>query len=205
MKFKNVSFALAVVFCVATASAQLTGSGTSHTIPLWTGTQTLGNSPIVSAGGDVAIGTTTPNGKFTVVSTNPTTNAISGSANATSGIAAGVYGTTSSSSEFAVAVAGFATATTGTRHIRGIRPIQLAERNRCARQRSFHRSRSGRGCCGIHKITVAPVCLAEQSPQQVSISGCKALVSAAEAWACKARHRMSQWRDSIKSAPHLAP
>ena len=116
MKFKNVSFALAVVFCVATASCAIDWiePASPSTIPLWTGTQTLGNSPIVSAGGDVAIGTTTPNGKFTVVSTNPTTNAISGSANATSGIAAGVYGTTSSSSEFAVAVAGFATATTGT-------------------------------------------------------------------------------------------
>ena len=83
MKFKNASFALAVLFCVSTASAQVTGSGTSHAIPIWTGTTTLGNSAIVSAGGNVAIGTISPNGKLTVVSTSATANAISGNANDT--------------------------------------------------------------------------------------------------------------------------
>jgi trimeric autotransporter adhesin len=113
MKFKNASLALVVVFCVATVSAQVTGSGTSHAIPVWTGTTTLGNSPIVSAGGNVAIGTTTPNGKLTVVSASTTANAVSGSANASSGYASGVYGSTASSTDFAAAVYGHAAATTG--------------------------------------------------------------------------------------------
>jgi hypothetical protein len=90
MKLKNAWFVLAVVFCVSMASAQVTGSGTNHAIPIWTGTTTLGNSPIFSAGGNVVIGTTSPAGKLTVVTRSTTLPAITGSSGST-GVSS-VYG-----------------------------------------------------------------------------------------------------------------
>jgi hypothetical protein len=114
MKLNNACFALAVLFCVSAADAQVTGSGTANTIPVWTGKTTLGNSAISETGGNMSIGTKKPAARLDVATTSATVPAITGSANATSGTDTGVYGTTASSTEFAAAVSGFATATTGT-------------------------------------------------------------------------------------------
>jgi hypothetical protein len=113
MKLNNVCFALAVVFCVSTAYAQVTGSGTENTIPLWMGKTNLGNSGIFQTGGNVGIGTKTPDARLEVVTQSTTVGAITGHAHATSGFAPGVFGTSASSTQFAAAVYGLATATTG--------------------------------------------------------------------------------------------
>ena len=111
MKLKNACLALTILSYVSMAHGQVTGSGTEHTIPVWTGTTTLGNSPIVSAGGNVGIGTKSLDAKLDVVTTSTTAPAISGSANATSGSAVGVVGSSANSS---AGVAGINTATGGT-------------------------------------------------------------------------------------------
>ncbi|HWY98241.1 MAG TPA: tail fiber domain-containing protein [Bacteroidia bacterium] len=42
------------------------GTGTPNTVPLWTGTSTLGSSPITAVGGFVGIGTTSPTATFNI-------------------------------------------------------------------------------------------------------------------------------------------
>jgi len=113
MKLKNACFALAILSCVSVAQAQVTGSGTKNDIPVWTGTTTLGNSVISQSAGNVGIGTKKPDAKLDVVTTSTTAPAITGSANATSGTAAGFLGSTASSASGATAVIGMASATTG--------------------------------------------------------------------------------------------
>lgn len=44
----------------APAAAALTGTGAVNYLPIWTGTSTLGNSPLYAKSGNVGIGTTTP-------------------------------------------------------------------------------------------------------------------------------------------------
>jgi hypothetical protein len=95
------------------AHAQVTGSGTTDYIPLWTGGTNLGNSAIFQIGERIGIGTKEPGAKLDVVTTSPTATAITGSANATSGFASGVFGTSASSTTYAAAIYGLATATTG--------------------------------------------------------------------------------------------
>jgi trimeric autotransporter adhesin len=112
MKLKNACGALAILFCVSTVCAQVTGSGKDHTVPIWTGTTTLADSPIVSAGGNVAIGTDSLDAKLNVVTTSTTASAITGTASATTGTASGIFGSTASSD--AVGVGGVSTATGGT-------------------------------------------------------------------------------------------
>lgn len=41
-----------------------TGGGTATTVPVFTGTATLGNSPISVTGGNVGVGTATPSALF---------------------------------------------------------------------------------------------------------------------------------------------
>jgi hypothetical protein len=56
----------------ATASGgggAITGSGTANTVPLFTASSTLGNSAITQSGGNVGIGTTTPNAPLQINST----------------------------------------------------------------------------------------------------------------------------------------
>jgi len=113
MRFKNACFAFVVAFSLSSAYAQITGSGTTNTVPMWTNSKVLGNSGIFQTGGNVGIGTKTPESRLEVVSQSTTLGAITGSANATSGFSPGVFGTTASSTQFATAVYGLATATTG--------------------------------------------------------------------------------------------
>jgi hypothetical protein len=46
--------------CCQRSGADVTGSGTSNTVPVFTGTSTVGNSPITVSGSNVGIGTTNP-------------------------------------------------------------------------------------------------------------------------------------------------
>jgi len=108
---KLTAFVAAIVFSVVQAPAQVTGSGTAGTVPVWVGTTKLGNSVIVQNGGNLGIGTKKPIAKLNVVSTSKTAAAIYGTAGATSGNASGVFGVSSSTTGFGVS--GFATATTG--------------------------------------------------------------------------------------------
>jgi hypothetical protein len=84
--------------------AGVTGKGTKNYVPLWTGTTTLGNSTIYETGGNVGVGTKTPQAELDVVGTGVrgiqatvpgTQAAISGIATATSGGTTGVYGQSS--------------------------------------------------------------------------------------------------------------
>jgi hypothetical protein len=114
MKLKNACFALSLLFWAAMSYAQVTGSGTTDYIPLWTGVKTIGDSAIYQSAERIGIGTKAPGAKLNVVTTSTSAPAITGSANATSGTAPGVYGTTASSTTYAAAVYGHSTATTGT-------------------------------------------------------------------------------------------
>jgi hypothetical protein len=51
------AFVAATVLSIVRAPAQVTGSGTIGTVPVWVGTTKLGNSLILQGGGNVAIGT----------------------------------------------------------------------------------------------------------------------------------------------------
>ncbi|WP_413568320.1 phage tail protein [Bdellovibrio sp. HCB117] len=62
---------IALIYCVSTAnSSQRTvasaGTGTTNTVPVWTSSTALADSPIVVSGGNVGIGTTTPSANLEV-------------------------------------------------------------------------------------------------------------------------------------------
>jgi trimeric autotransporter adhesin len=111
MKLKNACFVLSLLFWVSMAHAQVTGSGTTQYVPLWTGGETIGDSAIYQNGEWVGIGTKSPRAKLNVVSTSTTSPAITGNANATVGYTQGVSGSSASTS--GIGVIGNATATTG--------------------------------------------------------------------------------------------
>jgi hypothetical protein len=96
------AFVATVVFGVVQAPAQVTGSGTKGTVPVWVGTTKLGNSVIVQSAGNVGIGTSKPNAKLNVVSASKTAAAIYGNADATSGNVSGVFGVSASTTGFGV-------------------------------------------------------------------------------------------------------
>jgi hypothetical protein len=111
MKLRNACFAMAILFSASMAYTQVNGSGTENTIPIWTGTKSLGNSAIYQSGANVSIGTKNPAAKLNVVTTSTTLPAIAGSATSASGFTAGVFG--SSASISGIGVSGSATAITG--------------------------------------------------------------------------------------------
>src|SRR5215469_12834677 len=49
-----------VLFTASAAAQTVTGSGTTNTVPVFTGSSNIGNSPISVSGSNVGIGTTTP-------------------------------------------------------------------------------------------------------------------------------------------------
>ena len=85
------AFVVAGVLSLVQASAQVSGSGTIGTVPVWVGTTKLGNSPIVQSGANVAIGTKTAFGKLHVQSTSKTQPAVIGNITATTGTAPGGF------------------------------------------------------------------------------------------------------------------
>jgi hypothetical protein len=72
--FKKMAVAAICILGFATsASAQtVTGSGTTNTVPVFTGTSAVGNSPITVSGSNVGIGTTAPDATLHI------TNAVDG-------------------------------------------------------------------------------------------------------------------------------
>ena len=88
-----------VLLCFATAAvAQVTGSGSTNFVPLWTSSTSIGNSSIYQTGGKIGIGTKAPTARFNVVGSSTTLPAIFGSNLATSGSAFGVQGFSASQS-----------------------------------------------------------------------------------------------------------
>ena len=67
---KSVLIAVCLIVLGLRASAQTnvtnSNNGTTNTIPVYTGSATLGNSPISVSGSNVGIGTTTPTALFDV-------------------------------------------------------------------------------------------------------------------------------------------
>jgi hypothetical protein len=112
MRRKNVCFALAVLFCAALAHAQVTGSGNTGTIPIWTGKSSLGNSKVAQIGGNIGINTKAPGAQLDVENSSTTIPTIVGDSFATTGSTTGVLGLAASPA--GTAVAGLASATTGT-------------------------------------------------------------------------------------------
>ena len=72
----------------AVAQTAVTGTGTANTVPLFTGSSTLGNSNITQSSGKVGIGTTTPAYQLDVVGGNAR---VYGSSYASTGNYAGLY------------------------------------------------------------------------------------------------------------------
>lgn len=130
MRSKNIcSFVLAVAVLLSAcgAYAQVTGSGTAHTIPAWTGTTSLGNSVIMADGGMVAIGTSDMLARLTVEDTatgangifvEGDTNGVSTHSTTTTGPGNALFA--EAESPMAVAIRGQMDATTGGTAIWGI-------------------------------------------------------------------------------------
>lgn len=67
MKSACMWVGLGLALASMSAAAQtVTGSGTTNSVPVFTGTSTIGNSPITVSGGNVGIGTTAPASLFDV-------------------------------------------------------------------------------------------------------------------------------------------
>jgi hypothetical protein len=114
MKNAGVSFTLAIVFCASLLHAQVGGSGTPGTVPVWKTSTKLGNSALYQAtNGNVGLGTTNPTAKLSVTSSSPSGETIIGSNSSTSAstFPVGVAGL--SDGPQGVGVYGSANATTG--------------------------------------------------------------------------------------------
>src|SRR5579859_4488730 len=64
MKIALACFCL--LLSATAAMAQVNGSGTANTVPVFTGTTTIGNSPIAVSGSSVGIGTASPAATFSI-------------------------------------------------------------------------------------------------------------------------------------------
>jgi hypothetical protein len=61
MRIRMIEVTLCIAaFAVGATAQTVTGSGSSGTVPVFTGTSTVGNSPISVSGGNVGLGTTNP-------------------------------------------------------------------------------------------------------------------------------------------------
>ncbi|MBZ5570828.1 MAG: hypothetical protein LAO09_02985 [Acidobacteriia bacterium] len=76
MKSTSVCFGLAILSFILPATAQVGGSGTPNTIPVWTGSKTLGDSLIIQNNGNVGIGTSKASSKLTVMTSSASGQAI---------------------------------------------------------------------------------------------------------------------------------
>jgi len=73
MRLRRVLVAGAIAAASITGFAQVTGSGSTNTVPKFTGSSTIGNSAISEVNGNVGIGTTSPDAPLKVYTGNGTT------------------------------------------------------------------------------------------------------------------------------------
>jgi hypothetical protein len=115
MKPNNACFALAILLFMTPAYAQVTGSGTLNTVPLWTGTTTLGNSAIFQKGSNIGIGTKAPIYKLHVVTSSTGALVVANNTSlSTTTIPIGALGLTSSPKGIGVQGVATSIATDGT-------------------------------------------------------------------------------------------
>jgi trimeric autotransporter adhesin len=127
MKRSLAALFLVPTFWISFAHAQVTGSGTANTIPIWTGKNSLGNSAITQNGSSVGIGGTNPGSSLYVVSGNANGEAVLGNnksksqntmpvgvAGLSSGLlGVGVYGEASSTTGAAIGTVGITVSPSG--------------------------------------------------------------------------------------------
>ena len=89
---------------VETERHEISGQGTPNYIPIWIGGRTLGNSVMFQSGGEVGVGTTSPQAALDVAGSGPT--AIQGITFNTGSNSTGVHGVASGTSGFATGVVG---------------------------------------------------------------------------------------------------
>jgi len=113
MKRSLAGLFLVASFWISFAHAQVTGSGTANTIPIWTGKTSLGNSAITQSGSNVGIGGTSAQARLFVLTNDNGGEAVLGSNKSQSQntMPVGVAGL--SSGLLGVGVYGSASATTG--------------------------------------------------------------------------------------------
>lgn len=66
-RYAILMWCVLTLMAVGAAAQTVTGSGTTNTVPVFTGTSTVGNSPISVSGSNVGIGTTNPSAQLHVV------------------------------------------------------------------------------------------------------------------------------------------
>jgi len=91
------------------AAPALSGTGTAGTVPIWTNSDTLGNSAILQSGGNVGIGAVSPSAQFSVLTTS--TVGIGGATSSSSGV--GVSGRVTATSGGGIGVLGASTSSSG--------------------------------------------------------------------------------------------
>jgi|SRR5271166_1179472 len=113
MGIQKAGLFLAILGWAALGQAQVSGSGTAGTIPVWTGTTSLSNSVLLQSGNNIGIGSTNGAARLNVVSSNASGQAIIGNntAKSTTTFPVGVLGLTAGS--MGVGVYGQANSTTG--------------------------------------------------------------------------------------------
>ena len=102
-RFSSILIFLLLPICGWTQT--ITGNGTTNTIPQFTGSTTIGDSPIIQWSGNIGIGTTTPDSTLRVI--NPSDTPFNGLQ------PYAIYGTGESTIPFSAAIRGDALATTG--------------------------------------------------------------------------------------------
>jgi len=117
MRMRESLIGLGLALMAISATAQVTGSGTSGTVPEFTGTSTIGNSPISISGSNVGIGTASPGAKLDLGAYAPEIHsyvqmlAYSGNSQYTNGIGVNLGQSPNALSMF---IGGYAGASSGT-------------------------------------------------------------------------------------------
>jgi hypothetical protein len=113
MDRRNAGLFLIVLFWALLANSQVTGSGTKNYVPLWTSSTAIGDSVLYQNGGNVGIGTKSPQAMLHVLTSSSSGFAILGQNTSTSKTTfpVGVVGLTAA--PLGIGVYGDVTATTG--------------------------------------------------------------------------------------------
>ncbi|MGH9499447.1 MAG: hypothetical protein ACRD3L_09920 [Terriglobales bacterium] len=113
MSCKNAALCLSLLFWAVLGNSQVNGSGTPNFIPIWTGTNTLGDSGMYQNGSNIGVGTKHPNARLHATTSANNGFAILGQNTSTSqtNVPVGVVGTVFA--PLGVAVYGAAMSQTG--------------------------------------------------------------------------------------------